>query len=133
MPIPHPGDKASRTHTISDDMIQVFADLTGDHNPVHLDDAYAAGTRLGRRIAHGMIAAGLISATLSNDLPGPGSVYMSQTLQFEAPVYPGDTITATVEVRAVHPDKPIVTLATACTNQDDVVVVAGEAVMLVSP
>lgn len=133
MPIPHPGDKASRTHTISDDMIQVFADLTGDHNPVHLDDAYAAGTRFGRRIAHGMIAAGLISATLANDLPGPGSVYVSQTLQFKAPVYPGDTITATVEVRAVHPDKPIVTLATVCANQDDVVVVAGEAVMLVSP
>jgi 3-hydroxybutyryl-CoA dehydratase len=133
MPIPHPGDKASRTHTISDDMIQVFADLTGDHNPVHLDDAYAAGTRFGRRIAHGMIAVGLISATLANDLPGPGSVYISQTLQFKAPVYPGDTITATVEVRAVHPDKPIVTLATACTNQHDVVVVAGEAVMLVSP
>jgi len=133
MPIPHPGDKASRTHTISDDMIQVFADLTGDHNPVHLDDAYAAGTRFGRRIAHGMIAAGLISATLANDLPGPGSVYISQTLQFKAPVYPGDTITATVEVRAVHPDKPIVTLATVCANQDDVVVVAGEAVMLVSP
>jgi len=133
MPIPHPGDKASRTHTISDDMIQVFADLTGDHNPVHLDDAYAAGTRFGRRIAHGMIAVGLISATLANDLPGPGSVYISQTLQFKAPVYPGDTITATVEVRAVHPDKPIVTLATVCTNQDDLVVVAGEAVMLVSP
>ena len=66
-------------------------------------------------------------------MPGPGSVYMSQTRQYKAPVYPGDTITATVEVRAVHPDKPIVTLATVCTNQDDVVVVAGEAVMLVSP
>jgi len=125
------GDKASRTQTISDEMIRSFADLTGDTNPVHLDDAYAAGTRFGRRIAHGMIAAGLISATLANDLPGPGTVYLSQTLQFKAPVYPGDTITTTVEVKAVRPDKPIVTLRTACTNQDHKVVLEGEAVVLV--
>ena len=125
-----PGDKASRITTITDEMIRLFADLTGDTNPVHLDDTYAAGTRFGRRIAHGMIAAGLISATLANDLPGPGTVYLSQTLQFKAPVYPGDTITATVEVKGVRADKPIVTLATLCTNQNDVVVLEGEAVVL---
>lgn len=127
------GDKATRTTTITDEMIHAFADLTGDNNPVHLDDAYAAGTRFGRRIAHGMIAAGLISATLANDLPGPGTVYLSQTLQFRAPVYPGDTITATVEVRSVRPDKPIITLATLCTNQDGKIVLEGEAVVLFSP
>src|SRR5215510_442982 len=132
MPSLKPGDKASRTQTISDEMIRSFADLTGDTNPVHLDDAYAASTRFGRRIAHGMIAAGLISATLANDLPGPGTVYLSQTLQFKAPVYPEDTITATVEVLAVKPNKPIVTLATVCTNQENVVVLEGEAVVLVS-
>ena len=132
MPTLNPGDKASRTQTISDEMIRSFADLTGDTNPVHLDDAYAAGTRFGRRIAHGMIAAGLISATLANDLPGPGTVYLSQTLQFKAPVYPGDTITTTVEVKNVRPDKPIVTLGTVCTNQDGMVVLEGEAVVLVS-
>ena len=132
MPSLSPGDKASRTQTISDEMIRSFADLTGDTNPVHLDDAYAAGTRFGRRIAHGMIAAGLISATLANDLPGPGTVYLSQTLQFKAPVYPGDTITATVEVKNVHPDKPIVTLSTVCINQDNKVVLEGEAVVMVS-
>ncbi len=126
------GDKAARTTLISDDMIRTFANLTGDSNPVHLDDAYAAGTRFGRRIAHGMIAAGLISATLANDLPGPGTVYLSQTLQFKAPVHPGDTITTTVEVKSVRPDKPIVTLATVCTNQNNVVVLEGEAVVLVS-
>ena len=125
-----PGDNSSRTCTISDDMIRAFADVTGDTNPVHLDDDYAAGSRFGRRIAHGMIAAGLISATLANDLPGPGTVYLSQSLQFEAPVYPGDSITATVEVLTVRPDKPIVTLATICTNQDDTVVLEGEAVVL---
>ncbi len=132
MPPLQPGDKASRTTLISDDMIRAFANLTGDSNPVHLDDAYAAGTRFGRRIAHGMIAAGLISATLADDLPGPGTVYLSQTLQFKAPVYPGDTITTTVEVKSVRPDKPIVTLATVCTNQNNVVVLEGEAVVLVS-
>ena len=131
MPSFQPGDKASRTQTISDEMIRSFAELTGDTNPVHLDDAYAAGTRFGRRIAHGMIAAGLVSATLANDLPGPGTVYLSQTLQFKAPVYPGDTITTTVEVKAVRPDKPIVTLATSCINQDNKVVLEGEAVVLV--
>jgi 3-hydroxybutyryl-CoA dehydratase len=132
MPSLNPGDKASRTTTITDDMIRAFAALTGDSNPVHLDDAYAATTRFGRRIAHGMIAAGLISATLANDLPGPGTVYLSQTLQFKAPVYPGDTITTTVEVKSVRPDKPIVTLGTVCKNQEDRAVLEGEAVVLVS-
>ena len=126
------GDSASRSMTITDETIRAFADLTGDHNPVHLDDAYAAGTRFGRRIAHGMIAAGLISATLANDLPGPGTVYLGQTLQFKAPVYPGDTITATVEVKSVRPDKPIVVLTTVCTNQDGARVLEGEATVLVS-
>ncbi|MGE5252161.1 MAG: MaoC family dehydratase [Bacteroidota bacterium] len=128
----HPGDKASRSLTITDETIRAFADLTGDHNPVHLDDAYASGTRFGRRIAHGMIAAGLISAALANELPGPGSVYLSQTLQFKAPVFPGDTVTATIEVKSVRPDKPIVTLSTVCTRQDGTVVLEGEAVILTS-
>lgn len=132
MPSLQPGDKASRTTPITDEMVRRFADLTGDTNPVHLDDAYAAGTRFGRRIAHGMIAAGLISATLANDLPGPGTVYLGQTLQFKAPVYPGDTITTTVEVKSVRPDKPIVTLITVCRNQSEAVVLEGEAVVLVN-
>ena len=127
-----PGAKASRTTTITDEMIRAFANLTSDANPIHLDDAYAAGTRFGRRIAHGMIAAGLISAALANDLPGPGTVYISQTLQFKAPVFPGDSITTTVEVKSVRPDKPIVTLNTVCINQDNKVVLEGEAVVLVS-
>lgn len=131
MPSLNPGDKASRTTTITDEMIRSFAVLTGDNNPVHLDDTYAATTRFGRRIAHGMIAAGLISAMLANDLPGPGTVYLSQTLKFKAPVYPGDMITTTVEVKSVRPDKPITTLGTVCKNQEGVVVLEGEAVVLV--
>ncbi len=132
MPSLQPGAKASRTILISDDMIRAFASLTGDTNPVHLDDAYAAGTRFGRRIAHGMIAAGLISAVLADDLPGPGTIYLSQTLQFKAPVYPGDTLTTTVEVKSVRPDKPVVILITTCKNQNEVVVLEGEAVVMVS-
>lgn len=125
------GDKASRTRTVSDELIQEFADITGDPNPMHLDDDYAAHTLFGRRIAHGMIAAGLISTTLANDLPGPGTMYLSQNLQFKWPVFPGDTITATVSVRSVHRDRPIVTLATCCTNQQGAVVLEGEAVVMV--
>ena len=124
------GDKASRTLAINDETIRAFADVTGDNNPVHLDDDYAAGTRFGRRIAHGMIAAGLISATLANDLPGPGTVYLNQTLKFKLPVFPGDTVTATLKVLSVRSDKPIATLSTVCTNQDDKVVLKGEAVVL---
>jgi len=132
MPALKTGDTTSRTMTITDDTIRAFAEVTGDDNPVHLDDGYAAGTRFGRRIAHGMIAAGLVSATLANDLPGPGTVYLNQTLKFKLPVFPGDTVTATVEVLAVRPDKPIVTLSTVCTNQDGKVVLEGEAVVMYS-
>jgi 3-hydroxybutyryl-CoA dehydratase len=132
MPSLKAGDRASRTTIITDEMIRAFADLTGDANPVHLDDDYAAGTRFGRRIAHGMIAAGLISATLANELPGPGTVYLSQSLQFKAPVFPGDTIVTSVEVKNIRPDKPIATLRTVCRNQHDAIVLEGEAVVLVS-
>jgi 3-hydroxybutyryl-CoA dehydratase len=129
----NPGDKASRTTPITDNMIRAFAEISGDNNPIHLDDEYAAGTRFGRRIAHGMIAAGLISATIANDLPGPGTVYLSQSLKFKAPVFPGDTITTTIEVISIRPDKPIATLSTTCTNQDGVTVLEGEAVVLFAP
>ncbi|HKS26713.1 MAG TPA: MaoC family dehydratase [Pyrinomonadaceae bacterium] len=125
------GDTDSLTKTITDDDIRAFADLTTDHNPVHLDDEFAKTTRFGRRIAHGMLGAGLISAVLANKLPGTGTVYLSQSLNFVAPVYPGDTITARVTVTKVREDKPIVTLETVCTNQRDEPVIRGEAVVLV--
>ncbi|MEN9564411.1 MAG: hypothetical protein RIR73_2655, partial [Chloroflexota bacterium] len=127
-----PGTKATRTQTITDEMVRTFATLTGDSNPVHLDEAYAATTRFGKRIAHGMLAASLISAALANDLPGPGTVYLSQTLQFKAPVYLGDAITAVIEVKSAREDKPIATLITTCINQDNVTVLEGEAVVLYS-
>ena len=124
------GDAATRSRTFTDEDVRAFAELTGDHNPVHLDDEYAAGTRFGRRVAHGMLAASLISAALANELPGRGTVYLSQQLQFTAPVFPGDTVTARVAVTKVREDKPVVTLETFCTNQRGERVVEGEAVVL---
>ena len=126
------GDTATLTKTITDADMRAFAEVTGDHNPVHLDDEYAATTRFGRRIAHGMLAASLISSALANELPGRGTVYLSQTLKFTAPVFPGDTVTARVTVTRVREDKPIVTLETVCTNQSGERVVEGEAVVLLT-
>src|SRR5215207_11143003 len=128
----NPGDKASRITPITDHMIRTFAEISGDNNPIHLDDEYAAGTRFGRRIAHGMLAAGLISAALANELPGRGTVYLSQQLPFTAPVFPGDTVTARVTVSKVREDKPVVTLETVCTNQRGETVIRGEAVVMLT-
>jgi len=124
------GAKASRTKTFTDDDLRGFAQVSGDHNPLHLDDAYAAQTQFGRRLVHGMLTASLISAALANDLPGEGTVYLSQSLQFKAPVFIGDTITAALEVTAYRPDRGIVTLATTCVNQQGTIVLQGEAVVL---
>ena len=126
-----PGDTAEITKTIEQTDIQAFADLTGDHNPVHLDEEFAKTTRFGRRIAHGMLTASLISSVLANELPGEGSVYLGQTLQFVAPVFPGDTITARVTVKDIREGKGIVKLDTVCVNQRDEVVLRGEATVLV--
>ena len=125
------GDSAEVSKTIADEDVRAFAELTGDRNPVHLDEEYAASTRFGRRIAHGMLGASLISTVLANELPGPGTVYLSQTLRFTAPVFPGDTVTARVVVKGVREDKPVVTLETVCTNERGERVVEGEAVVLV--
>jgi len=125
------GDSAEITKTIEQADIHAFADITGDHNPVHVDEEFAKTTRFGRTIAHGMLSASLISAVLANKLPGEGSIYLGQTLQFVAPVFPGDQITARVTVKEVREDKPIVKLETVCVNQRDEVVIRGEATVLV--
>ncbi len=127
------GASASLTKTVTDDDVVAFAEVSGDRNPVHLDDAYAAQTRFGERIAHGMLSAGFISAVLGTKLPGPGAVYLSQTLKFRAPVTIGDEITATATVVSVKEGKPIFTLETVCTNQNGEKVLEGEAVILFDP
>lgn len=124
------GDSAQRTRTITEADVLAFAAASGDENPVHTDAAYAATTRFGRPIAHGMLTASLISAILGNDLPGPGSVYLGQTLSFKAPVFPDDTVTGTVECIKFRDDRKIATFRTTVTNQDGVLVLEGEAVIL---
>ena len=109
------GQKASFGKTITEADIVLFAAVTGDTNPMHLNAEYAKGTIFGERIAHGMLAAGLITKVLGTQLPGPGTIYMSQSLKFRAPVRIGETVTATVEVLALHPEKHRATLRTICT------------------
>jgi len=125
------GQSAEFGKTISSEDVALFAQITGDSNPVHLDEAAAAKSRFGGRVAHGMLTAGLISATLGRKLPGPGCVYLSQTLRFTAPVRIGDTVTARVEVIEVIIPKRRVKLSTVCTNQNGDKVVDGEAILLV--
>ncbi len=124
------GARASRTKSITDEDVRAFAQASGDTNPVHLDDAYAATTQFGRRIAHGMLTASLISAILGNDLPGPGTIYLGQDLKFKAPVYLGDTVTAVVELIKYREEKRIATFRTTCTNQDGTLIFEGEAVVI---
>lgn len=128
-PLPPIGARASRTRAFTHEDVARFAELTGDHNPVHLDAEYAARSPFGQRIVHGMLTAGLLSALLGEELPGPGCVYLGQTLRFEAPVYPGEPVTASVEVIAVRPEKRILTLCTLCARQDGAPVITGEAVV----
>lgn len=124
------GDTAAHTFAVSDEIVRGFAELTGDRNPVHLDDEFAQSTRFGRRIAHGMIAASQISAAIGNTVPGPGTIYLSQSLQFLAPVFVGDMVTTRVTVISIKEGKPIATLETVCENQRGEVVLQGEAVVL---
>jgi len=124
-----PGMSASFAKTVTDADIVLFAGVSGDVNAVHLNDDFAKTTMFGGRIAHGMLSAGFISAALANKLPGPGTVYLGQTLRFKAPVRPGDTVTATVTVKEVVVEKKRAVLETVCTVAGKVVV-EGEATML---
>ena len=125
------GDCAETTRTISESDVYLYAGLTGDLNPAHINEPYAAATFFKGRIAHGMLSAGLISAVLGMQLPGPGTIYMSQSLRFLAPVLIGDTITARAEVIEIVSERNRVRLQTTCTNQQGKVVLDGEA--MVSP
>jgi len=124
------GRQASITRTVTAADVRRFAEVSGDSNPVHLDQDYAARSRFKRPIAHGMLSASYISAVLGSKFPGPGTIYLSQNMTFKAPVYIGDIITATVTALNYRPDKHILTLRTECVNQDGVVVLEGQAVCL---
>jgi 3-hydroxybutyryl-CoA dehydratase len=124
------GDKASISKRITERDVIRFAELTGDINPIHMDKLYAEQTVFGERIAHGMLTASLISAVLGIKLPGPGNIYVSQSLKFKAPVKFGDVIEAEVEVVEKIPGRNRVHLKTTCRNQAGVVVLEGEAVVI---
>jgi 3-hydroxybutyryl-CoA dehydratase len=124
------GQTAEIEHVVSEESVKNFAALTGDTNPIHLSEAYAANTRFGGRIAHGLYTASLISAVLGTKLPGPGAVYLSQTIKFRAPVRIGDTVTAQVEITALDPGRQRATFFCTCSVGDKVVL-DGEAHIMV--
>jgi 3-hydroxybutyryl-CoA dehydratase len=124
------GQSAELIRTVDEAAIVAFAAVTGDENPVHLDEAYAATTPFKTRIAHGMLSAGYISAVIGTKLPGPGAIYMSQALKFKRPVKIGDVVTARATITAIDAEKGRVTLETVC-EVDGKAVLEGEALIMV--
>jgi acyl dehydratase len=125
------GDTFTTTREITDELIRKFAELSGDHNPIHLSEEFAKTTRFGRRIAHGMLSGAFISAVLGFEFKERKIVYLSQTMKFTAPAFIGDTITTSATVTGIRQDKPIVTLETVCMNQEGDVTVTGEAAVMI--
>ncbi len=125
------GDVVSESVTITDEMVQLFAKCSGDFNPIHMDEEYAKKTRFGRRIAHGMLSAGLISRVLAMKL-GTGGIYLGQTLKFLKPVFIGDTVTVEITVTSLREERGIALMATVVRNQSGETVVKGEATIMVA-
>lgn len=125
------GQSVEAPTVVTAHMVELFAEATGDRNPVHLDEEFAAKTKFGGRIAHGMLTAGFVSAAIASKLPGPGSIYMGQTLRFTKPVKLGDTVTVKLEVIEIIAEKKRVRLSTVCTNQNGETVMEGEATVMV--
>ncbi|MBW7837166.1 MAG: MaoC family dehydratase [Sphingomonadales bacterium] len=123
------GDAATFAKTVTEADILLFAAVSGDTNPVHIDQDFAAATPFKSRIAHGMLSASFISAVLGVRLPGPGTIYLSQSMRFRAPVRVGDTVVATATIKTLDVDKRRVTLETVC-KVGDTVVIDGEAVVM---
>ena len=127
------GDKFSKDRLVTDELIRRFAEVSGDFNPIHLDEEFASRTRFGKRIAHGMLTGAFISAVLGYELSERKIVYLGQSLRFKAPVFIGDTVTTTATVKSIREDKPIITLETVSTNQNGETLVTGEAVVMILP
>lgn len=126
------GQKAEFTRTVTETDIVLFAGLSGDYNPIHVDKEYAKQTFFRERISHGILTASFLSRLLGMHLPGPGSVYVAQTLNFTKPVYIGDTITTRGEVIKLDKDRRLITVQTTCMNQNGEIVLDGEGVMKLS-
>src|SRR5688572_7094529 len=127
------GDIARRTRTVTTRDIELFTEITGDRNPLHYDQKRAEQSRFGRIIVQGGVTSGLLNAIVAEDLPGPGTVFLETHWKFLAPVGPGDTITAEVEVLSCRDDKPIANIRTTITNQDGTVVLDGTATTYTVP
>lgn len=123
------GDRLESTTPITEQMVRQFAEMSGDFNPIHMDEEYAKTTRFGRRIAHGMISGALISKTLANEL-GPGGIYLAQTMRFLQPVFIGDTLTVSLHVTGIRAEKGIATVETIVRNQNGDLCVKGEATIM---
>jgi acyl dehydratase len=121
------GQRATRSLTLTADHVRQFAEISGDRNPLHFDEGFAARTRFGRLLVQGGLTTGLLHALVAMDLPGPGTVFLGQNWKFTAPVFIGDTITAEAEVVFVHPTKPVTRLRVAVTRQTGETVLDGEA------
>jgi acyl dehydratase len=121
------GQRASRRLTCTPEHVRQFAEISGDYNPLHFDAAFAAQTKFGRLVVQGGLTTGLVHALVAMDMPGPGTVFLSQNWKFTAPVYIGDTITAEAEVVSVHPSKPVTQLRVSITRSDGTSVLEGEA------
>lgn len=121
------GQTATRHLTLTADHVRKYSEMSGDYNPLHYDEAFAAATRFGRLVVQGGLTTGLLHALVATDLPGPGTVFLSQNWKFTAPVFIGDTITAHAEVLQVHETKPVSRLAMRVTRQDGETVLEGEA------
>ena len=125
------GQTASMSKTVTDYDVYTFAGVTGDFNPAHVNEAYAATTSFKKRIAHGMLSAGFVSAVLGTKLPGAGSIYAGQTMKFLSPVYIGDTVTATATIKEILEERRRIILTPEVTNQDGVTVFTGEATIFI--
>jgi len=121
------GQRAQRSLTLTSKHVATFAELSGDYNPLHFDEAFVARTKFGRLVVQGGLTTGLLHALVAMDMPGPGTVFLSQNWKFTAPVYIDDTITAAAEVLSVHASKPVTQLAIRVTRQTGEVVLEGEA------
>ena len=121
------GQKATRSLQLTSAHVEMFAQMTGDYNPLHFDETFASQTRFGRLVVQGGLTTGLLHALVAMDLPGPGTVFLSQDWNFPAPVFVDDTITAEVEVLHVHDTKPVTQLRVTVTRQDEEIVLEGEA------
>jgi 3-hydroxybutyryl-CoA dehydratase len=124
------GQTASFSRTITESDIVTFAELSGDYNPVHIDQEFAANSRFGERIAHGLLTSSFLSGLLGMELPGQGSVYLEQSLKFKKPVFIGDTVTASAEILEIDQERRIIRLETICRKQDNTVVLTGEAKLM---